>query len=200
MNIEVINGYTIALDRMPADSNIVISTFTEDLLFEEEMIHRGFGIIGIDSNLDRLAKAYSLQAQSIRSARKLHIVRRLLTPTFEIAKPMFVDEYGKDISTMSNHVGVNAERFVLYPTVGLFSLLSKLGNVSLLVLNVNGEEYKLAKSLDPKCQVFIRFHQKALGYCDVQTNRLIDGMKKRGYTVASIAPCNGRIDVLFLLA
>lgn len=202
MAIEVINGLPIATDQLPTLSTIIVAGLSENLMLEQELIQRGFNVLGIDSNPDRILEAGVLKTCIPVFNRHFSLISRPLTPAYEQEKQVYTDADGKQISTMRNHVGVDANRFTITPTVALSSVLMKFGNISLIILNLHGEEYKLTKSINPHCQLCVRFYQQALGYTHEHTQRLIDGITKRGYTVASIAPVDqsGCVDVLLVPA
>ena len=199
MPVETINGYTIDTDRMPDRSTVIVAGLTENLLLEQELMKRGVSVIGIDSNPERTIEA-GVRIECVPGFRnRFFLQRRTLTPAFEKEKQVFTDSEGKYISTMPNFRGVDQSRFVLTPTISLQTVLDKFANVSLVVLDLHGEEYKLAKSINPHCQLFIRFYQTDTGYDSSRTDALIRGITKRGYTEISVtSQVSGCIDALFL--
>ena len=199
MSIEIIHGYTIDTAKLSTHSTVIVAGLSEHLLLEQELVKRGVDVIGFEINEQILQEAKAICRTNPSFNKHFDISIRLLTPAFEPSKRVFVDDDNKPISTMVNHEGVNPNNCLLYPTVAFPSIVKKFGRVSLVVLDMHGEEYKLAKCIDPKCQIFIRFYQKALGYTEIQTDRMLLALKKKGYAVASIAPMlNGCVDVLLI--
>lgn len=174
---------------------------SSDLSFEKLMVENGFTVIGIDPS-QHIADAVITEAsQNKKFEGNFTLVRRIFSPASEPKKRVFTDESGRPWSTCDHFIGVCPSKFIQLPSIGHCELTNIYNNITLITVDIKGEEYKVLKSLQSIPFVCVKIYRNSTDYSDRRYDRALCAMKAHGYQVLSMVeePEQKRVEFLFHL-
>jgi hypothetical protein len=185
MNFSKINGYTLCPDLISSGDTVLFACNSiEDSLCQAKEL--------ASCNLMHVCPL--LEEQELGN---LVRIQRALTPGFEAKKLLFVSE--KHCTTcekyqFSGDYTKSSCATLPMTTVRLYA------NISLIILDLYGEEYKIAKFIDGPKQILIRFYEYHTSNSEAVTAKRIEALVKKKYGLVSRReePDEGYIECLFV--
>jgi hypothetical protein len=200
MNIQNIEGRYVNSDAIPNGSTIICAGASKSLLFEQSMIQNGYDIIILDPSPIKEDRVRTLISENHAAKNRLFLVRRLFTPANEPNKRVFVLPNGS-FTTCDKWLNADTTQTTTFQSVGIDSLFKLYGNISMLALDLNGEEFKVTKALHTIPQISVRFYIYKTSYGEELMQKRINRMRENGYRTLFIndQQTNGYIEYLFSL-
>ena len=177
-------GWLLDLDLIPENSIVISAGVGEDISFDLELIKRkACHIIGIDPT----PKSHRF-IENQPQLGNFELIKKALDDSnnniIEIYKNKNLDHVSESI--LPHHASVKNFDYYLTETVSLPILFEKYDNVSLVKMDIEGSEYKVLNSLKvvpPSVrQICVEFHHFCSNYSLDDTKRLIEHLKKLGFS------------------
>lgn len=184
MNLAQVGKYkTVPIELLNKFGVVVSVGLSSDLAFEKLMVENGFMVVGVDPSqciADAVSKEMGVNK---KFEGNFTLVRRLFTPASQPNKRVFTDESGRPISTCDQFIGVCPSKFTQLPSIGHCELTNIYNNITLIMVDIKGEEYKVLKCLQSIPFVCVKIYRDSTNYSDERYDRCICSMVEHCYEV-----------------
>jgi len=184
MKLQPVGKYlTVPVSELDKFGIIVSAGLSSNLEFERSMVGNGFTVVGIDPS-DHIAQAVNDEnSVNKRFERGFTLIRRLFTPAAQPNKRAFTDESGRPLSTCDQFIGVCPSKFIQLPSVGYCELTNIYNHISLITVDIKGEESKVLKCLQSIPFVCVKLYRQSIENSDSRYDRCLCAMEAHGYQV-----------------